>query len=75
MQELLKWRETQTDPLTGKSPMRMESAAAKVGATKSTWSRWENGVEKIGVGKVRALETLTGIPSSVLRPDIFGAAG
>jgi len=70
MTTLAEWRQAQKEPATGEA-ISMTAAAALVGVSKSTWSRWERGLEPVGVFAVPRIVAATGIPSHELRPDVF----
>jgi DNA-binding transcriptional regulator YdaS (Cro superfamily) len=43
-----------------------------LGVSEPEISRWENGLRRIPPERCKAIFAVTGIPRSVLRPDIFG---
>lgn len=49
--------------------LTMQALAAKLGVDKSAVCKWE--ARKVPAERVRQIEAMTGIPASVLRPDIF----
>lgn len=64
MENVLKsWRE--------KSGLRLAEAAEKFGVTAPMLSRWETGTRRIPAERVSAISKATGIPSQLLRPDVF----
>jgi len=62
MDTLKAWREA--------NDLTIPEAATKVGATRATWWRWENGVRPIGIDSLKTVSGVTGIPASELRPDL-----
>lgn len=42
-----------------------------VGVSEAEISRWENGLRRIPPHQCKVLEKITGIPKSVLRPDVY----
>lgn len=67
--KLAKWRETQ------ETPVSMTDCAASVGVSKSTWSRWERGIEAVGIKAVPRVAKLTGMQFWELRPDVYAREG
>jgi Transcriptional regulators len=61
---LTTYREAQEPKLT------REELAEKIGVGKSTVSRWESGKRKIDDELLERVSEVTGIPASVLRPDL-----
>ena len=47
-----------------------EQAAKKVGVSRITWLRWEDGTRSINIRRLQPLSEITGIPASKLRPDL-----
>ena len=62
METLRAWRETKK--------MTVAEAAAEAGVERATWWRWETGVRAIGLESLKAVSDMTGIPATVLRPDL-----
>lgn len=51
----------------------LEALATKIGVHKTTLMRWESGEVPLPVDRLAAVESVTGIHRSKLRPDIFGS--
>lgn len=58
------YRNSQTPPLT------KAELARKLGVSKTTVARWENGIRKIEPDLLPSIATETGIPAKELRPDL-----
>lgn len=62
MDTLKAWREA--------NDLTIPEAAVKVGSTRATWWRWENGIRPVGIDSLQRVSKETGIPASQLRPDL-----
>ena len=51
--------------------MDQQDLADAVGVTQATVSRWISGEIKIKATRVSDISRVTGIPASMLRPDVF----
>lgn len=58
------YRQGQTPPLT------KAELARKLGVSKTTINRWENGIRKIEPELLPGIAAETGIPAKELRPDL-----
>ena len=50
--------------------LTLKQAADLVKVDKSTWWRWERGLQLISLSRLPAVARLTGLSGAVLRPDI-----
>lgn len=66
MKALRKWRMT-----LPKEQRSLRCAGALLGVSGPTLSRLEHGVRQVKPNRVNAIARITGIPPTVLRPDVF----
>lgn len=50
--------------------MSGQALADRIGVTRATVWRWENGQRKIHLDELQRVSTATGISASILRPDL-----
>jgi transcriptional regulator with XRE-family HTH domain len=58
------YRETHRPPLT------QDQLADQLGVARTTVARWETGTRKVELDQIPRITKKTGIPASVLRPDL-----
>jgi hypothetical protein len=67
MKELRDWREQLPPGLR-----TLDAAGNLLGVTGVQMYRYERDLRRVPPEKVRAISAITGIPTEVLRPDVFG---